>query len=186
MSVSIVFETHSWSEDNENGMATGWNHGRLSDKGRALAVELGQRRRGDGIACVFTSDLWRAVETTQTAFADDDIPILADWRLRECDYGSYNGTAAAELHQNRTTYLTQPYPEGESWTQAIERVGWFLRDLLTRHSGDRVLVIGHVATRWGLQHFLQGQSLVELEATEFGWQHGWEYELTDRTLTRRA
>lgn len=42
MSVSIVFETHSWSEDNESGKATGWNHGRLSAKGKVLAAELGQ------------------------------------------------------------------------------------------------------------------------------------------------
>ncbi|WP_220182978.1 histidine phosphatase family protein [Sphaerisporangium album] len=57
MSVEIVFETHSWSEDNDRGIATGWRHGRLSERGRRLAVELGDRRREDGLTAVFTSDL---------------------------------------------------------------------------------------------------------------------------------
>ena len=48
---------------------------------------LGARRRHDGIDAVFTSDLWRAIETTMIAFADTPLPILYDWRLRECDYG---------------------------------------------------------------------------------------------------
>src|SRR5690349_20860940 len=88
MSTVIVFETHSWSEDNDRGTATGWLPGRLSERGRRLAAELGQRRRDDGIAAVFASDLRRAAETAEIAFAGSDIPVLLDWRLRECDYGA--------------------------------------------------------------------------------------------------
>ncbi len=176
MAVAIVFETHSWSEDNESGNATGWNHGRLSPKGRVLAAELGERRRDDGIDCVYTSDLRRAVETTQIAFPDDEIPVLADWRLRECNYGSLNGMPAKDLHRRRDDYLTEPYPGEESWMEALERVGWCLQDLLRRHDGGRVLIVGHVATRWGIQSKLEGIPLSELASTDFDWQLGWEYE----------
>jgi alpha-ribazole phosphatase/probable phosphoglycerate mutase len=41
MVTEIVFETHSWSTDNDRGVATGWLPGRLSERGRALAAELG-------------------------------------------------------------------------------------------------------------------------------------------------
>ena len=88
MSVEIVFETHSISVDNERGVATGWLPGRLSEKGRALARELGERRRDDNISAVFSSDLARAIETAEIAFAGVGIPIVRDWRLRECNYGS--------------------------------------------------------------------------------------------------
>lgn len=37
----IVFETHSITEDNELGFATGWLPGRLSATGRELARDLG-------------------------------------------------------------------------------------------------------------------------------------------------
>lgn len=177
MTVSIVFETHSWSEDNDNGVASGWHHSRLSPRGRVLAAELGERRRDDGITAVFTSDLRRAVETAEIAFATTEIPILHDWRLRECNYGDGNGMAATELHHDRLAHLDRPYPGGESWLQAVERVGWFLRDLRHSTDGGRVLVIGHVATRWGLQHHLDGRPVADLMAEGFDWQLGWEYQI---------
>lgn len=37
------------------------------------------------------------------------------------------------------------------------------------------MVIGHVATRWGLDHFLNGLSVEELNETPFNWREGWEY-----------
>ena len=175
MGIQIVFETHSVSEDNDRGIATGWHHGRLSEKGRMLAKELGQRRRHDGIQAVFTSDLGRAAETAEIALGDTPIPILHDWRLRECDYGDQNGMPTAELHRNRRHHLDQPYPGGESWRQAVHRVGRFLPDLHLRWGGARVLVIGHVATRWTFEHYLNGVPLEDLLEADFGWRKGWEY-----------
>ena len=112
--IHIVFETHAWSEDNERGVATGWLDGRLSERGRVLAAELGLRRRDDGLSAVFTSDLGRATETVQLAFGGSGLPLFTDWRLRECDYGALNGAPAAELHARRLEQLDEPYPGGES------------------------------------------------------------------------
>jgi 2,3-bisphosphoglycerate-dependent phosphoglycerate mutase len=175
MSVRIVFETHSTTEDNENGIATGWLPGRLSAAGRTQAAELGRRREHDGIAAVFSSDLARATETAAIAFGGTTIAVLLDWRLRECDYGCLNGSPAAEVHSHRADYIDEPYPDGESWRQAATRVESFVADLLARWSGQRLLVIGHVATGWGLAHLLLGKPLGELARREFGWQPGWEY-----------
>jgi len=176
MSIQIVFETHSISEDNERGIATGWNHGRLSEKGRLLARELGARRRNDGIQVIFASDLRRAVETVEIALGDSSIPILHDWRLRECDYGDQNGSVStSDLHRSRLHHLDEAYPRGEDWRHAINRVGRFLDDLRPRWEGFRVLVVGHVATRWGFEHFLNGVPLENLVEAEFTWRPGWEY-----------
>src|SRR5687767_11417282 len=101
MSIEIVYETHALTEDNERGIATGWLPGRLSERGRANAADMGRRRRDDGIAAVFTSDLHRAVETAQIAFGGTGIPVLHDWRLRECDFGTRNGSPAADVKGDR-------------------------------------------------------------------------------------
>jgi broad specificity phosphatase PhoE len=178
----LTFETHSWSEDNDRGVATGWLPGRLSERGKALAGELGARRRGASV--VFVSDLRRAVETAEIAFAGANTPILADWRLRECDYGRMNGMPAAELHAHRRAHLDQPYAEGESWRASVARVGAFLDDLQgwlgQRWSGGRVLIIGHVATRWALDCRLAGRRLEDLMDEDFAWREGWDYELSHR------
>lgn len=80
MSVEVVYETHSVTTDNESGVATGWLPGRLSERGRLLAAELGVRRSHDGIAAVFCSDLARAVETAEIAFGASGMSIHWDVR----------------------------------------------------------------------------------------------------------
>jgi 2,3-bisphosphoglycerate-dependent phosphoglycerate mutase len=177
MSIDVVFETHSLTDGNETGVATGWLDGRLSVVGRQRAAELGARRREDGIAAVFSSDLGRARETVEIAFSDSTVPVLLDWRLRECDYGELNGAPVAAVHANRSAFQDAPYPGGESWRQATDRVRRFLEDLHLRWDGKRVLVVGHVATRWGLDCWADGASLPELLTAGFAWQKGWLYRL---------
>jgi broad specificity phosphatase PhoE len=177
VTVEVVFETHSTTVDNEEGRATGWRPGQLSERGRAQARELGRRRVNDEISAVFCSDLARAVETASVAFGGSALPVLHDWRLRECDYGRRNGMPVSELHAGRREYLDRPYPGGESWREAATRVGRFLADLPLRWSGQRVLVIGHTATRWGLEQHLLGAQLEDLAGGDFTWQPGWEYVL---------
>ena len=176
MRVEIVFETHSMTEDNERGIATGWLPGRLSERGRSLARELGARRRDDGLAAVFTSDLARAVETAAIAFARSPLPVNADPRLRECNYGELNGASVENLAP-RSRWITTPYPGGESYRQVVERVREFIADL-EPFDGHRVLVIGHSATRWALDHLIAGGSLEALVDAPFDWQPGWIYRTT--------
>jgi broad specificity phosphatase PhoE len=169
----VVFETHATSEDNEAGVATGWLGGRLSPLGREQAADLGRRRRADGIEVVHASDLNRAVETAEIAFAGTQIPVRLDWRLRECDYGEWNGMPRERLEAERAARVAEPWPGGESWADAVRRVDSFLDEL----SGGRVLVIGHIATRWALDHRVHGRTLEELAAETFVWQPGWEYRV---------
>lgn len=177
MSVEIVYETHSTSVDNEQGIATGWLGGRLSPTGREQARQLGERRRHDGIDIVYASDLNRAVETAQIAFADSGIPVLLDWRLRECDYGRMNGMRRERLERERRDHLDDPFPDGESWRQSVARVGTFLEELRQEPDRGRALLIGHVATRWALDHLVNAIALEDLVDAPFEWREGWEYRL---------
>lgn len=178
MTVEIVYETHSWSTDNDRGAASGWLGSQLSERGRRAAEELGARRRDDGLAAVFASDLTRAAQTATVAFEGTQTPILLDWRLRECDYGDLNGIPAGDLHEHMAEHLDKPYPGGETWRQAVERAGRFLGGLPPRWANSRVLIIGHVTTRWALDHFIDGKPLEDLITTNFAWREGWEYQLT--------
>jgi broad specificity phosphatase PhoE len=180
MSVHIVFETHSTSVDNEEGLATGWLGGTLSRVGREQARELGQRRCDDGVDVVIASDLNRAVETAQIAFGGAGIPVLLDWRLRECDYGDMNGMPRSRLDAERGQRVDVPFPGGESWRQAVGRVIGFLAELGATRDGQRVVLIGHVATRWALDHHVLRTRLEELVDAPFEWREGWEYTLPTR------
>jgi broad specificity phosphatase PhoE len=172
--IELVYETHSTSVDNEAGLATGWLPGRLSEVGRGQARELGARRRDDGVAAVFCSDLTRALETAEIAFGETRIPRFVDWRLRECDYGELNGAPVARVEAVRARHVDEPFPGGESYRDVVRRTERFLADLMPRWDGARVVVIAHAANRWALQHLLEGTSLEALVGAPFDWQPGWE------------
>ena len=178
MSVAVVFETHSTSVDNELGIATGWNEGELSETGRLQARQLGERRRDDGIDVVFTSDLRRAVETAEIAFAGSSLPVVPDRRLRECNYGALNGMPRSQLDAERHLRLDEPFPGGESWRQAVERVAGFLSELPRSHdgrAGARSSVTSRHAGRSTRSQ--RGASLDTLVESPFEWREGWEYTL---------
>jgi 2,3-bisphosphoglycerate-dependent phosphoglycerate mutase len=178
MSTEIVFETHALTEDNERGIATGWLPGRLSARGRDNAAAMCRRRSHDGIAAVFSSDLRRSVETAEIAFDQTDIPVLFDWRLRECDFGVLNGSPGAPLRADRAQYIDRPYPGGESHRQAVRRVAGLIADLPSRWDRQRVMVIGHLATYRALEHVINGVPVEDIVAGDFTWRpEGWEYRL---------
>jgi broad specificity phosphatase PhoE len=177
MSVAIVYESHSTSLDNERGVASGWLPGELSERGRVEARRLGERRRDDGLAAVFTSDLRRAVETAEIAFEGSELPLLQDARLRECDFGELTGKPRERLDGERARHVDEPYPGGESYRDVVARVRDFLDDLARDYDGKRVLIISHASPRWALEHLLVGAPLAELVNAPFEWQDGWEYRL---------
>lgn len=179
MAVAIIYETHSTTIDNENGIATGWLPGKLSETGREQARALGERRCGDDIAAVFVSDLARAMETAEIAFGEIDIPIYQDARLRECNYGLLNGMSVVQLAAERYRHIDEPWPRGQSYRQVVAQTRDFLRDLAANWEGRTVLLIAHSANRWALDHLLNGVALEELVDAPFAWKEGWSYVLPE-------
>ncbi|WP_031519189.1 histidine phosphatase family protein [Streptomyces sp. NRRL F-5123] len=176
MAVALVYETHTLTTDNEAGISTGWLPGQLSAEGVREALDLGERRRGEDIAAVFTSDLHRSVETARIAFPGGRPPIHQDVRLRECDYGDLNGSPSHLVDAQRARRINTPFPGGQSYRQVLAATDSFLRELAEHHDGRRVLVIAHTANKWALDCLLTGASLPDLLAAPFAWQpHGWCY-----------
>jgi broad specificity phosphatase PhoE len=175
LTVTLVYETHSITEDNESGIVTGWLPGRLSQAGRAQAARLGLRRQNDGLSSVFVSDLARAVETAAIAFSGSSIPVRQDERLRECNYGELNGCPVERLAAVRALHIERPFPSGQSYRQVVEATESFLKDVKDQWDGARVLVIAHSANRWALEHLLNGAPLEDLVEAPFNWQPGWTY-----------
>jgi broad specificity phosphatase PhoE len=187
VAVQLVYETHAITTDNEAGIATGWLPGRLSEAGFVAAAELGARRRNDGIVVACVSDLERARETARIAFEGSSMPIIEDARLRECNYGRLNGMPRARLERERLQHVETPWPGGESYLDVVARTAEFLADVARDRDGSRVLLIGHSANQWAIEHLLLGADLAALVAAGMTWRPGWEYVLPARwTVTDKV
>lgn len=187
MALHLVYETHAVTPDNERGVISGWNDTRLSETGRRMAAELGERRRGTGIAAVYTSDFHRAVETAQIAFAGTPTPLFTDVRLRECNYGDLNGCTVAELDAARPSHVDSPFPGGgQSFRDVVDATAQLLDELAGRWDGRRVLLVAHSANKWALDCLLTGAHLPDLVSRPFAWAPGWEYSVPPLPLGARG
>jgi bisphosphoglycerate-dependent phosphoglycerate mutase len=135
MPVELIHETHSWSMDNEAGLATGWLNGTLSERGRRPAAERGERSPADRLTAVFVSDLHRAVQTAQIAFADNTVPVFQDARLREVNYGQLNGVVSTTCSGGLCVHRmwARSRSTSECYSHAHERRLTTTRSCMTTH-----------------------------------------------------
>ena len=154
--IEIWFEGHAQTHHNAAGVASGHYDVALTEKGREHARSVRrQYYANDHFDVVFTSDTQRAFDTACLIFADRNIPIIQDARLRECDYGDFEERPRPEMEAARPSAIRQPFPNGESYEQVAIRMQDFLRHLATIYDGKRVLLVGHLATLWMLEHWLR-------------------------------
>ena len=177
----LIFETHATSLDNEAGLASGWFDVALSTKGEEQARQLGERRRHEVIAAVYCSDLTRATRTAEIAFGNRGVPIVRDARLRECHYGDDTRCPASHIEAQRGLRVNTPFPGGESYQQVVDRTAAWLREAIASHSGHTLLVVGHRATFYALEHLVTKRNLHEVLETPWQWQEGWVYRIAAGT-----
>jgi broad specificity phosphatase PhoE len=94
--VTIIFESHTTTYDNEQQLASGHNDVELSPIGIQRAKELGKRHKQDYFDAIFCSDLQRSYKTAEIAFGEK-FPIIQDAKLRECDYGDLTQQPKSEV-----------------------------------------------------------------------------------------
>ena len=178
MSVNITFEAHSTSLDNEAGLSSGWNDVELSPTGKVQAEDLGKRYKNRHFDAVFCSDLRRSYHSASIAFSGrEESNIIQDKRLRECNYGDLTQHPSENIEKEKSSRILSPFPGGESYTDTLHRMQDFLNDVRKEYAGKCVLIIGHRATQYGIEHVINGVSLEQLVSEKFRWQPGWEYEL---------
>ncbi len=186
--LTLFYSPHMTSVDNEARRASGHADVALAASGRQQARELGQHYTAEALDAVFYSDLRRAAATAEIAFAGRGVPLIADARLREYDYGAMTQRPVAEVEAEFLRRVAEPFPGGESLVMVVERVGAFLREVLRGYDGKRVVVIGHRATKYGLEYWTGEKSLEEIVRAPWEWRAVpiWRYELDEAALERRA
>lgn len=174
--MKIYFSAHATTTDNEAKLSSGWKDVGLSELGVQQAKEMGETFKDIKIDLICCSDLKRAVDTVKIAFGGK-IPVIVDRRLRELNYGDFNGRLSDVVGRMKKERIREPFPNGESYEQAIVRVHEFYKELKKNHQDKTVLVVGHRATQYGLDTLVGGKNLEDCLSVPFKWQPYWEYEL---------
>lgn len=174
--IIIIFESHGTTFDNEAKISSGWRDIELSELGKEQAKQLGERHKDKHIDAVFCSSLQRSYNTAEIAFENrKDIKIIRDPRLDECNYGDLNAKPSREVELEKPNRITKPFPNGESYEDTSKRMKEFLDHLKANYEGKIVMVIGHRATQYGLEHWINDVPLLKLVTDPWVWQSGWVY-----------
>ena len=186
--LTLFYSPHMTSTDNEAKRASGHADVSLSEMGRQRAQELGQYYATETLDAIFCSDLQRALITSQIAFANSGLPIIPDARLREYDYGDMTQYPLAQVEDEFPRRIREPFPNGESLLMVVQRMGAFLHDVLHDYDGKTLVIIGHRATRYGLEYWCNNASLEEIIQTPWPWLAIpiWRYELHAHDLQQRS
>ncbi len=124
----------------------------LSPTGEAQAAALAARIAARWQpAAIYTSPLGRCVATGARIAAATACPSAIHDALADIDYGGWqwktHGEAEAEAPELFAQWHATPqrvrFPGGESLQDVMVRAADLLRDLLARHQGDTVVLVGH-------------------------------------------
>ena len=145
--VKIVVVRHGETKYNKEHIVCGISDSPLTEAGCAQADRLRLALSNYTFDAIYTSPLVRAINTARIINVDDSrTPITIDERLKERNYGDYEGVN--EEIESFTAIKWQfgmkmPGQNGESIFQMIQRVYNFLDQLKECDNLNTVLIVCH-------------------------------------------
>ena len=123
----------------------------LDEVGHAQAHALAQRLADEPIAGIYTSPLQRAVQTAQPTAEQVGQPVIPHPGLLDMNLGEWQGLthteAARRYPEVYRRWLEAPHtvtlPGGENLATVLDRGKAAVTELIARHAGETMLLVGH-------------------------------------------
>ena len=174
MSIKIIYFVHGTTYDNSESKCSGWKQVKLNDLGIEQAKNLGKNTNYKFDA-LYTSDLIRAIDSANLAWPG--YSKIADERLRECNYGDYDGKEKElVVYEN---HILEPFPNGEALKDVEARMKSFIYDLKEHYDGKTVGIVAHRAPQLALEVITKNITWEEAIENDWrkikAWKPGWTY-----------
>lgn len=176
--ISLTYFVHGTTTDNENNISSGWQDCDLSPLGVQQSQDLKNTlaQKDQKFDVVFASDLLRAKKSAEIVFGNN---VIVDPRLRECNYGDYNGKSCDIVEPLQEKMINEKFANGESYEDVKRRMNDFVEMLKKDYDGKSVAVVAHKAPQLALDVLLNNKTWQEAFDTDWrktkSWQPGWEY-----------
>lgn len=180
MVIKITYFVHGTTTDNEKEISSGWHDADLSELGIKQSIELKNQIKDKRFDIVFCSDLKRAIHSAELTFKNQ-VPIIQDKRLRECNYGMFNAKSSIIVEPMQEKCITKKFPEGESYEDVKKRIEDFLKLLKKNYDNKHIAIVAHKAPQLALDVIINKKTWKQAFADDWrkkkAWQPGWEYIL---------
>lgn len=173
--MKVIYFVHGTTSDNAEGKCSGWKQASLTDIGKERAIKLGELRKDIQFDVIFTSDLMRAIESADLAFPN--VKHIQDTRIRECNYGEFDGEDKSLVVYEE--HIDKPFPNGESLKDVEKRVENFIKFLKDNYQGKTIGIVAHRAPQLAFEVLTKNISWEEAIKNDWrktkSWKPGWEY-----------
>jgi broad specificity phosphatase PhoE len=151
---TLYLARHGQSEWNNQSRITGQLNPDLSPKGRQQSLALADCLRLDRLSAIYTSQLQRSMDTAQPTAAAQRLPMTSLAALNEMHLGVLQGRyrdardpdAQAMWARMQADLWGYQAPGAERFEDLAHRVSRALQDILRKHQGRSVLIVGHRGT----------------------------------------
>lgn len=160
----LYFIRHGETPWNTEGRMQGHADTPLNDMGILLAKITGEKLGHVHFDLAISSPLIRAAETARLVLGDRKTPVLLDDRIREINWGKWEGLCALEDKseipgKHFRKFYTDPFgfegaPEGESIQDVCRRTGAFYKELVQNpeYQDKTILISTHGCAVRGILH----------------------------------
>lgn len=187
--MKIYITRHSKTMWNEEKRLQGWQDSALTQEGIKDAQALHEYIKNIKIDAVFSSPLKRAYQTAKIAFPTQT--VHQDHRLKEMNFGDYEGLKITDLKEDKDYYQLWHHPQsqfrlknGESYQEVVNRLTDFFQEIYFDHGDETIFVVIHgmlftilhgLALNLSIEHFYEvNQEIVRgcsLSLLEFNGQN---------------
>lgn len=177
--MKIVYFVHGTTYDNASAKCSDWKQVELNELGKEQTIKLGEINKDRKFDVIFTSDLIRAIDSSNLAFPEYE--KIIDSRLRECNYGDYDGEDKTLVVYEE--YIDKKFPNGESLKDVESRIKDFLNEVKEKYAGKTIAIIAHRAPQLAIEVLTENITWDEALENDWrktkSWQPGWKYEIKE-------
>jgi probable phosphoglycerate mutase len=148
----VILVRHGQTEWNRNERFRGRADVPLNETGSAQAEATGRRVASEWQpVAVYSSPLSRSVKTAEAIASHYNMKVQIHPGLADIDYGEWQGLSPEEAHQRWPeeieAWYNQPQlariPGGETLDELRARAMRTVNELVDRHPGDSIVLVGH-------------------------------------------
>ena len=149
VSTHFYYLRHGEAESNIFDYLSSWPEKKVSHltpKGKKEVLRAARQLRKKKIDIIVASDISRTKETAELVASILKVNIIYEPRLREIDFGPYNGKNIKEYEQLYSSWeerYIKDVPQVESLTSVRRRFYQALLEIKQKYQGKNILVISH-------------------------------------------
>lgn len=186
--LKIYLFRHGMTEDNAEGVFSGWRNVPLNSRGKKDAKIIAFRLKDKKFSLAFQSDLIRSKQTLKEVLKfHRHVKVITDKRIKERNYGNLQGKTHLEIVQKQgwkkydswhRGYETSPL-EGESLKDVETRVLKFIKDLIEimRDEKVNVVVSAHGNSMRAFRRYFEKLTTGEMCTLYNDYESVYEYEV---------